>query len=114
MLQDPLSVLASLDKWSIFKKELSAVLDELAKSPATVAATRTAAADGAGQSADIADEGAGTQCYLSSWKLFGLQLTDSSFRRDFLVQVGEASYCTSWCRGGCLVHRWVRLPSAGG
>lgn len=33
-------------------------------------------------------EGAGTQCYLSSYKLFGLQLTDSAFRRDFLVQVG--------------------------
>jgi hypothetical protein len=108
LLQDPLSLLTSADKWSIFKKQLTAVLEELAKAPATVPAARTAAAPSAAGDATAAgaaaaqsgleaaaaaaaaaadDEGDGTQCYLSSWRLFGLQLTDSSFRRDFLVQV---------------------------
>jgi hypothetical protein len=102
LLQDPLLLLASADKWSIFRKNLTAVLDELSKSPATVPAARTAAAgdntaasataaqtntEAAATAAAADDEGDGTQCYLSSWRLFGLQLTDSSFRRDFLVQV---------------------------
>jgi hypothetical protein len=104
LLQDPLSLLASADKWSVFKKQLTAVLEELAKAPATVPAARTAAAPSAAgtppmqssletaiataaAAAAADDEGDGTQCYLSSWRLFGLQLTDSSFRRDFLVQV---------------------------
>ncbi|WIA41510.1 hypothetical protein OEZ86_008881 [Tetradesmus obliquus] len=107
LLQDPLSLLASADKWSIFKKQLTAVLEELAKAPATVPAARTAAAAAPAAASSAAqasleaaseaaaavaaaaadDEGDGTQCYLSSWRLFGLQLTDSSFRRDFLVQV---------------------------
>jgi hypothetical protein len=107
LLQDPLSLLTSADKWSIFKKQLTAVLEEVAKAPATVPAARTAAAPSAAGDATAAaaaqsgveaaaaaaaaaadGEGDGTQCYLSSWRLFGLQLTDSSFRRDFLVQVG--------------------------
>jgi hypothetical protein len=108
LLQDPLSLLTSADKWSVLKKQLTAVLEELAKAPATVPAARTAAAPSAAPDATAAgtaaaqsgleaaaaaaaaaadDEGDGTQCYLSSWRLFGLQLTDASFRRDFLVQV---------------------------
>ncbi|KAF6258622.1 THO complex subunit 1 transcription elongation factor-domain-containing protein, partial [Scenedesmus sp. NREL 46B-D3] len=47
LLQDPLSLLTSADKWSVFKKQLAAVLEELAKAPATVPAARTAAAPSA-------------------------------------------------------------------
>jgi hypothetical protein len=100
LLQEPQALLASADSWSTFKKHLTLVLGELSKCPATVPAVRpapadaeaagsaacTAAADGG--SSKLEEEGAGSQCYLSSWKLFGLQLTDSGFRRDFLVQVG--------------------------
>lgn len=46
------------------------------------AAARRAAAGG-----DSGGGAGGAQAYLSSWKLFGLQLTDSAFRRDFLTQV---------------------------
>lgn len=99
-------MLTSADSWSTFKKHLTLVLGELGKCPATVPAVRPAPADteiigsaagaaGAatavgGANSKLEEEGAGTQCYLSSWKLFGLQLTDSAFRRDFLVQVGTS------------------------
>lgn len=107
-LQDPAAVLKVADNWNNFRKGLSAVLTELARSPATVAAVRTAdlaqpgAAAAAGTGAAAAagaaaaqqqqqrnhqQQQSATQCYLSSYKLFGLQLADSSFRRGFLVQV---------------------------
>lgn len=86
ILQNPLSALSSLDQWAAFKKELTVVLENLARTPATVNAARPAAID-APQEKESRDEGSATQCYLSSYKLFGLQLTDSAFRRDFLVQV---------------------------
>jgi hypothetical protein len=103
-------VLRVADNWANFKKGLAAVLTELARSPATVAAVRTAdaaaaaagAAPGAAAAGTAAAEAGGgghqavqlqgaTQCYLSSYKLFGLQLADSAFRRGFLVQV-----CCVW------------------
>ncbi|KAF8055936.1 hypothetical protein HT031_006575 [Scenedesmus sp. PABB004] len=108
LLQDPLSVLASLDRWATFKRQLGTVLEELARAPATVPAARVAApatgsggdaaaaaggggaANGGGEAVGATSDaggGAGTAAYLSSYRLFGLQLTDSSFRRDFLVQV---------------------------
>lgn len=116
MLQDPVAVLKVADTWNTFKKGLGAVLTDLARSPATVAAVRTStsssnptstttvtpaaaatavpngASGGEEAEAEAAEAAASmqqgvTQCYLSSYKLFGLQLADSAFRRGFLVQV---------------------------
>eukprot|EP00878_Enallax_costatus_P014700 GHUV01015376.1.p1 GENE.GHUV01015376.1~~GHUV01015376.1.p1 ORF type:complete len:684 (+),score=141.22 GHUV01015376.1:514-2565(+) len=87
ILQNPLAALNSLDTWQAFRKELTVVLENLARTPATVNAARAVSSEAQLDNESTNDEGAGTQCYLSSYKLFGLQLTDSAFRRDFLVQV---------------------------
>jgi hypothetical protein len=112
-VQDPTALLKAPEHWNALKAALTDVLAELSRSPATVAAVRTtgaaggggssaaagsngavptqqwqaSAAAGAAAAAAAAAAGSSAQRYLSSYKLFGLQLADSAFRRGFLVQV---------------------------
>lgn len=94
LIQDATKVLKSPSEWDSLQSNLDIVLTGLAKSPATVAAVHAvgsselAAATAAAAAADGSN--GSSALYLSSYKLFGLQLADSAFRRGFLVQV-------RWC-----------------
>jgi hypothetical protein len=86
---------AAAGNWRRFRADVASVLDALERRPVTVAAGgvpgAAAAATvgggaGAGASAAAGAGGTGAGSYLSSYRLFGLQLRDASFRRAFLVQ----------------------------
>jgi hypothetical protein len=97
--------------WDSLQANLDIVLTGLAKSPATVAAVHAvgsselAAATAAAAAAGDGSNGS-SALYLSSYKLFGLQLADSAFRRGFLVQVGPCR-----CAEQCLVTLYPNLRS---
>jgi hypothetical protein len=94
LIQDATKVLKSPSEWDSLQSNLDIVLTGLAKSPATVAAVHAvgsselAAATAAAAAAAGDGSNGSSALYLSSYKLFGLQLADSAFRRGFLVQVG--------------------------
>jgi hypothetical protein len=83
--------LKSPSEWDSLQSNLDIVLTGLAKSPATVAAVHAVGSSELAAATAAAAAGDGSNgssaLYLSSYKLFGLQLADSAFRRGFLVQV---------------------------
>jgi hypothetical protein len=112
LIQDATKVLKSPAEWDNLQTNLDVVLTGLAKSPATVAAVHAVgSSELAAATAAVAAAGGGSgssdgssALYLSSYKLFGLQLADSAFRRGFLVQVGGG-----WELGvSACVRAWVR------
>lgn len=104
LVQDATKVLKSPSEWDNLQSNLDVVLTGLAKSPATVAAVHAVgSSELAAATAAVAAAGGGSgsdgssALYLSSYKLFGLQLADSAFRRGFLVQVGGVRWGACVC-----------------
>jgi NAD/NADP transhydrogenase alpha subunit len=89
LIQDANKVVKSAADWDSLQNNLGIVLEGLAKSTATVAAVHASGSNepAAAAAAAAAAGGGSSEVYLSSYKLFGLQLADSAFRRGFLVQV---------------------------
>jgi hypothetical protein len=87
LIQEPIKVLKSASEWDNLQANLGTVLDGLSRSKATVAAVHAAGSSALGAADAAAAAGGSSELYLSSYKLFGLQLADSAFRRGFLVQV---------------------------
>jgi hypothetical protein len=82
-----MKVLKSASEWDNLQGNLGTVLDGLTRSKATVAAVHAAGSSALAAADAAAAAGGSSELYLSSYKLFGLQLADSAFRRGFLVQV---------------------------
>jgi hypothetical protein len=93
LIQDANKVVKSAADWDSLQSNLGIVLDGLAKSTATVAAVHASGSNEPAAVAAAAAGGGSSEVYLSSYKLFGLQLADSAFRRGFLVQVGGVWMC---------------------
>lgn len=112
LVQDATKVLKSPSEWDNLQSNLDVVLTGLAKSPATVAAVHAVgSSELAAATAAVAAAGGGSgsdgssALYLSSYKLFGLQLADSAFRRGFLVQVGGVRWGACACACACACVR---------
>ncbi|KAF5841715.1 THO complex subunit 1 transcription elongation factor-domain-containing protein [Dunaliella salina] len=107
VFKNPQSILQQ-SVWAKAVQDMSLVLEEMDKKKVTVKAgysfSQAPTQQGAEGAAGAADaHTTSTVKYLSSSKLFGLQMRDASFRRQFLVQCAALLHCTQ--KPGKLVEK---------